>query len=504
MSLAVVYSRAAVGVAAPLVTIEVHLANGFPAFNIVGLPETAVKESKHRVQSAIINSQFQFPVKRITVNLAPADLPKEGSRFDLPIALGVLAASQQIPLLALEQYEFTGELALTGELRPIKGMLPFALQTGQTQRGLIVPQTNAAEASLAKTATVFAADHLLNVCAHLWQNPVLPIYPHTEIKDPPSHIDLADVIGQPQARRALEVAAAGGHSLLFCGPPGTGKTMLASRLTSILPPLTAEQSQEIAAIYSISHLGFKSQHWQQRPFRTPHHTSSNISLVGGGKPPQPGEISLAHHGVLFLDELPEFGRSALECLREPLESGYINISRAGHHVQFPAQFQLVAAMNPCPCGYLTANNNRCSCSTLQIQRYRHKLSGPLLDRIDLQVEVPTPPFFLNSTTKQTPECSTSVRQRVINARKRQLRRQQNINVKLSPADINLYCKLSDANINFLQNIIERFQLSPRAYTRILKLARTIADLAKIDHIEDEHLEEALSYRALDRQTSPCP
>ncbi|MGE0079775.1 MAG: YifB family Mg chelatase-like AAA ATPase [Thiohalomonadaceae bacterium] len=493
MSLAIVYSRAQAGIDAPEVTVEVHLANGLPALNIVGLPEAAVKESKDRVRSALVNGNFEFPARRITVNLAPADLPKEGGRFDLPIALGILAASGQIPRQALEHCEFGGELALTGALRPLRGALPFALAAHRAGRAVLLPVDNAAEAALVSGARVHGAAHLLDTCAHLAGRAPLPLAraERPPLADPP--LDLADVRGQHHARRALEIAAAGGHSLLMVGPPGTGKTMLASRLPGLLPPMSEEEAVESAAVASISDQGFSPAHWGVRPFRAPHHTASAVALVGGGSHPRPGEISLAHNGVLFLDELPEFDRRVLEVLREPLESGHITISRAARQARFPAHFQLIAAMNPCPCGYLGHASGRCRCTEEQVLRYRARISGPLLDRIDLRIEVPSlPPEALRAA--QPGEPSSAVRARVAAARERQLARAGRPNARLGPAHIARHCHLPPEAAALLEQAVARLGLSARSHDRILKVARTIADLAGAERIAAAHVAEAIGYR----------
>ncbi len=497
MSLAVVHSRASRGIDAPLVTVEVHISKGIPSLSIVGLPETVVKESRHRVRSAIMNSGLEFPLGRITVNLAPADLPKEGGRFDLAIALGILTASHQLPKNACEGYEFAGELALSGALRSIQGALPFAITTAKHQRRLIIAAENKAEVALQANNHCCIANHLLEVVAHLNNTSQLEQvqYHHMECKQPV--VDISTVCGQACGKRALEIAAAGGHSCLFVGPPGTGKTLLSSCLSGILPPLSLEQALDVASIHSISHQGFNVQHWKQRPFRSPHHSASAPAMVGGSNPPKPGEISLAHHGVLFLDELPEFSRTVLESLREPLESKIATISRAGHQISFPANFQLLTAMNPCPCGYFGDASGRCRCTEDQVQRYRNRLSGPLLDRIDMHVEMPWQDIATLSRIDKNAENSQVVRQRVIRARDLQQQRSEKINAHYSITDIEQCCDISPSEQQFLQRAIQHYQLSNRVYHRILKLARTIADLAESTKILQPHIAEALSFRAFD-------
>ncbi len=499
MSLAVVYSRALTGLAAPLVSVEVHLSGGLPGMSIVGLPETAVKESKDRVRAALLNSRFEFPARRITINLAPADLPKEGGRFDLPIALGILAASGQVPRAALANCEFLAELGLDGALRPSRGVLPAALAARNAGRALVLPIANVDEAALVNGVTVFGARHLLEVCAHLQGSTALTPHVSNILSSTEQDVpDLADVRGQAQARRALEVTAAGMHSLLMLGPPGSGKTLLATRLPGILPPMTEAEALESAALLSISHQGFSPLLWRRRPFRAPHHTASGVALVGGGSEPKPGEVSLAHYGILFLDELPEFDRRVLEVLREPLESGRITISRAARQAEFPARLQLIAAMNPCPCGYLGDADGRCRCTTEQVQRYRARISGPLLDRIDLHIEVPRLPSGLLGKQQTVSENSASVRARVCAARERQLARAGKANALLGPREVERDCILTSDNQRLLERAVDKLRLSARAYHRILKVARTIADLDAAEQIMMPHLSEAIAYRKLDR------
>ncbi len=498
MSLAVLYSRAATGMEAPLVTVEVHLSNGLPSFTIVGLPDTEVKESKDRVRSALLNSCFEFPARRITVNLAPADLPKEGGRFDLPIALGILAASGQLPTTELEHYEFTGELALTGALRPVRGALAMTYQASGDGRCFILPTDNAAEASLVAAAIVYPAPSLLAVCAHLvGQESLIRHYPTASAAAPPD-LDFNEVRGQAMAKRALEVAAAGTHSVLMSGPPGSGKSMLAARLPGILPAMSDTEALAAAAVQSLAAGGFHLERWRQRPFRAPHHTASAVALVGGGSRPRPGEISLAHHGLLFLDELPEFDRKVLEVLREPLESGHITISRAAHHTDFPAQFQLVAAMNPCPCGYLGHPSGRCRCTPDQVARYRGKISGPLLDRIDIQIDVPALPQADMLSTTSTAEDSMVIQQRVAAAHHRALARQGKPNAALSPKETERRAEPDAAATQLLKQAIQHLGLSARAFHRVLKVARTIADLAGESAVTAPHIAEAVQYRRFDR------
>mgnify|MGYP005749643857 CR=1 FL=1 len=490
MAISQLFSRAQFGIEAPPVRVETHLGPGLPAFTIVGLPATAVRESRDRVRSAIVNAGFPFPQTRITVNLAPADLPKDGGRFDLPIALGILVASGQLPARALEGFECLGELALNGDLRGVTGVLPAALACGRAGHRLLLPADNAAEASLCRGTPLFGATSLTQACAHLkGSEPLAPLAaPATPAPDPAAPC-LSDVRGQAQARRALEIAASGGHSLLLCGPPGSGKSMLASRLPGLLPPLAEQQALDVAAIHSLQRPR-PTQHFHLPPFRSPHHTASAVALVGGGGHPRPGEISLAHHGVLFLDELPEFDRRVLEVLREPLETGEVSIARAARQATFPACFQLVAAMNPCPCGYFGDPQRSCGYSCEKARRYQGRLSGPLLDRIDLHLEVQAvkPDELL---VQAAGEPSVRVRERVRAARQRQLQRQGKLNQQLGVRDLE---PLLAAHGPWLTDVMARIGLSARALHRALRVARTLADMAGEDTVSRDHLSEAMSYR----------
>ncbi|HSA69719.1 MAG TPA: YifB family Mg chelatase-like AAA ATPase [Burkholderiales bacterium] len=496
MTVATVASRALAGIDAPEVSVEVHLGPGLPAFHIVGLPDAEVREARDRVRAALNHAHFEFPARRITVNLAPAELPKDSSRFDLPIALGILAASGQLAPHALAGQEFAGELSLTGELRAIRGALAMALSARAARRAFVLPEGNAPQAALAEGARILPARTLLDVVAHLAGEAPLEPYSGEARCSVGTYADFSEVKGQQQAKRALEVAAAGGHSVLMVGPPGTGKSMLAARFPGILPELSEAEALEIAAIHSVSANGFETVRWGERPYRAPHHSASAAALVGGGMLPRPGEISLAHHGVLFLDELPEFDRDVLEALREPLETGRVSIARAARQAQFPARFQLVAAMNPCPCGHCGDRSGRCRCTPERIARYRGRVSGPLADRIDIKLEVP-PPRESELVAPVAGEATTSIRQRVEAARRAQLDRQRKPNALLGTREIDNHCATDREGDQLLRHALARLLLSARAYHRVLRVARTIADLAQKSSIGADHIAEAIQYRRLD-------
>ncbi len=498
MKIATTYSSAELGIDAPAVSVEAAAVPGLPQTQIVGLPETAVRESKDRVKAAIQASGFEYPSQRITVNLAPADLPKSSGRYDLAIAIAILVASKQIEPNELEHYEFLGELSLTGRLRGVRGVLPAMLRSQANGRQLIVPADNESEASLDTRETVLIAQSLLCVINHLCGT--YPLNEPSRSNAIPVHHRslLSDVRGQIGAKRALSIAAAGGHNMLMVGPPGTGKTMLASRLPGLIPDMSTSEAMTVASIVSVAKQPFAYQHFRHRPFRAPHHTASSVAIAGGGNPPRPGEISLAHLGVLFLDELPEFARHVLEVLREPLESGEVWISRAGHQVKYPARFQLIAAMNPCPCGYLTDPRRECECTADQIWRYRSRVSGPLLDRIDIHIEVPplAPGEVARSDQDSTEQESIEIC--ISRAREKMLRRQDGINADLTNQQVREHCRISRSDAGFLDVCSEKLGLSTRAYFKILKVARTIADMSEDADVSRQHLTEAVSYRKLDR------
>jgi magnesium chelatase family protein len=495
--LAIVHSRAQFGMQAPPVTIDVHVGPGLPSLTVVGLAEGAVREAKDRVRSALTTSGFSWPAGRVTINLSPADLPKEGGRFDLPIALGILAATRQLPAPTLFANELYGELSLAGELRAVRGLLSAVCQATLEGRTVIVPRANLDEVRRVQGAQIVAAANLSEVLGHLIGDRPLPEEEGaTPAMTAAAYPDVADVKGQSEARRALEIAAAGAHSLLFIGPPGAGKSMLAQRLPGILPPLSSAEAIETAMIASASAQGFRPESWSQRPFRSPHHTSSTAALVGGGSQPAPGEISLAHNGILFLDELPEFERDALEALREPLETGRITISRAAWQSEFPARFQLIAAMNPCPCGYADDGTHRCRCGRLAIDRYRARLSGPLLDRLDLHVRVQPTDVSTLLDVHHVRDSSAIVRLRVISARARQLQRQGALNSAVPASDLDRFASPDHETRQLLESAAASCSLSARACGRILRVARTIADLAGVDAMTVHHVSQALAFRQL--------
>ena len=498
MTLAIVYTRASIGMEAPLVTVEAHISNGLPGLTLVGLPETAVKEARDRVRSALLNSGFEYPAKKMTVNLAPADLPKESGRYDLAIAIAILASSGQIPNETLNQHEFLGELALSGLIRYVNSAIPAAQSALEQRRVLILSIENQHQLSLLADNSVHFATSLLELCHFLHGKQVLAS--NQQIHEAPSSAryegDINDIIGQEQGKRALEICATGGHNLLLLGPPGTGKTMLASRLMTLLPPLTPQEALEVASLYSLTETTRDKVNWPIRPFRTPHHSTSIAAVIGGGSLPKPGEISLAHNGILFLDELPEFSRSVLDSLREPLESKRVSISRAKAKVCYPANFQLIAALNPSPTGHYQGEMSRSS--PARILRYLSHISGPFLDRFDISIEIPLLPIGSLSNQNYQGETSEQVRQRVITARNRQLERAGKINNLLTSRETTQFCPLKAKDALFLEHALNKLGLSIRAWHRVLRVSRTIADLNASEHIERAHLLEALGYRTMDK------
>ena len=504
-----IYSAAVYGIEANLIDVEIDISSGLPVFSIVGLPDTAVKESKDRVVSAVKNSGFDFPTKKITVNLAPADIKKEGGLFDLPIALGILAACGNINLKSSDKICAIGELSLDGKIREVKGILPIVLNLKKFGiNKIILPEKNKFEAAVAKDIEIYPFSKLADVVKFLRNEiKVEPFVQNSTVvfeKEQTSNMDFSDIKGQFFAKRAAEVACAGGHNMIMVGPPGSGKTMIAKRISTILPPMTFEESVETTKIWSVSGLmAFGEALVTQRPFRSPHHTTSSVALVGGGSYPKPGEVSLAHNGVLFLDELTEFKRDVLEVLRQPLEDKTVTVSRAKNTVSFPASFMLIASMNPCPCGNYGSTIKECTCNPYQVTKYRSKISGPLMDRIDIQVEIPALKIEeITTDTNENVETSATIRQRVVAARKIQLNRFKGkkiyCNAQMGPKEIKKYCVLDENSKNLLKTAIEKLGFSARAYDRILKVARTIADLDNSQVILIQHISEAIKYRSLDK------